>query len=207
MCVLEVLREPRVDRRRVVGRLEEVDAFGREQRAQQLAPARRPVVEHAASARWRIADELLLGVQAVGRHVLDAGAELLQQRRDPHHEELVEVGAGDAEELDALEQRMRRVLRLREDALVERQPAQLAVDVQRRIVEVGRRGAAARLLSRVPERRWFGWPWGFARRGRGLASIIVPTPVHGSRLAPTEETRSPALRPNTRGGSVPMRCE
>ena len=42
------------------------------------------------------------------------------------------------EELHALEQRMRRVARLGEDALVELEPAELAVDVQRRILEVGR---------------------------------------------------------------------
>ena len=72
--------------------------------------------------------QLLLGGQAVDRDVFDAGAELLEDGRDAHHEELVEVGAGDGQELDALEQRMRRVLRLRQHALVERQPAQLAID-------------------------------------------------------------------------------
>ena len=46
--------------------------------------------------------------------------------------------AGDAEELHALEQRMRRVARLREHTLVELEPAQLAVDVQRRVLQVGR---------------------------------------------------------------------
>ena len=44
--------------------------------------------------------------------------------------------AGDAEELHALEQRMRWVARLGEHALVELQPAQLAIDVERRILEV-----------------------------------------------------------------------
>ena len=46
--------------------------------------------------------------------------------------------AGDGEELDALEQRMRGVARLREHALVELEPAQLAVDVQRRVLQVRR---------------------------------------------------------------------
>ena len=43
-----------------------------------------------------------------------------------------------AEELDALEQRMRASLRLGEHALVELQPAQLAVDVERGVLEVDR---------------------------------------------------------------------
>ena len=50
---------------------------------------------------------------------------------DAHHEELVEVRRGDRGELDALEQRRRRIGRLLEHALVERQPRQLAVDEQR----------------------------------------------------------------------------
>ena len=51
--------------------------------------------------------------------------------------ELVEVVRGDCQELDAFQQRLGAVSRLREHAGVERQPAQLAVDVQRRIAEVG----------------------------------------------------------------------
>ena len=42
------------------------------------------------------------------------------------------------EELHALEQRMRGIVRLGEHALVELEPAQLAVDVQRRVLEIGR---------------------------------------------------------------------
>ena len=42
------------------------------------------------------------------------------------------------EELDPLEQRMKRVLGLRQDALVELEPADLAIDVQRRIRQVRR---------------------------------------------------------------------
>src|SRR5690606_573583 len=46
-------------------------------------------------------------------------------------EELVQVGAGDAQEAQALEQRHGRVLRLRQDPEVEIQLRQLAVGVQR----------------------------------------------------------------------------
>ena len=135
--ILEILRQPRIDRRRVVGRLEEVDALGGQQRPQRLAPARRLLVdlrERAAADRR----QLLLGGLAVDRDLVDAGAEFLQDGGDAHHEELVEVGAGDREELDALEQRVRRVLRLRQHALVERQPAQFAIDIERRAAEIVR---------------------------------------------------------------------
>ena len=50
--------------------------------------------------------------------------------------ELVEVAAGDGEELEAFEQRVAAVARLGEDAVVEVEPAQLAVGVPLRCVEV-----------------------------------------------------------------------
>ena len=59
---------------------------------------------------------------------------------DADHEELVEVRAEDGEELEPLQQRHGRVLGLFEHAAVELEPAQFAVDVQRRVVEVGRVG-------------------------------------------------------------------
>ena len=58
-------------------------------------------------------------------------------------EEFVEVGAGDAQEAQALQQRHLRVLRLRQHAEVEIQLRQFAVEVQRRIAQriaFGRRG-------------------------------------------------------------------
>ena len=62
----------------------------------------------------------------------------LLEAGDPHHEELVEVRRGDRRELDPLEQRRRRVGRLLEHALVEREPRQLAVDEQRAVVGAAR---------------------------------------------------------------------
>ena len=55
---------------------------------------------------------------------------------EAHHEELVEVVGGDAEKLDALEQRMAGP-GLLQHPLVEGQPAELAVEVERRIPEIG----------------------------------------------------------------------
>ena len=48
-----------------------------------------------------------------------------------NHEELVEVRRGDGDKLDALEQRRARVGGLLEDALIECEPRQLAIDEQR----------------------------------------------------------------------------
>jgi hypothetical protein len=90
--------------------------------------------------------------QPVSGRVLHARAQLPERGRHPNHEELIEVGAGDGEELHALEQGVIGVGRLREHPPVERQPAELAIDVQRRIVEVAR-------VERLRQRR------GRARRG------------------------------------------
>ena len=82
MCVLEILREPRVDRRRVVGRLEEVDAFGGQQRTQATCDQHAACSSICASARLRMTPARSLGVEAVERDFVDAGAELLQDRGD-----------------------------------------------------------------------------------------------------------------------------
>ncbi len=64
----------------------------------------------------------------VGRHG-EARDDAPLEARDPHHEELVEVRGEDREEVDALEERHGGVLRELENALVEAQPAHLAVEV------------------------------------------------------------------------------
>ena len=117
-------------------------------RLEQLAkldPRRGLIAQHLARARAHRL-ELLLGVVSIRSDVLDFLAQLLQRRRHADHEELVEVRAGDRQELHALEQRMGRVARLREHTFVELEPAQLAVDVERWILEVCRIGALRRCL-------------------------------------------------------------
>ncbi len=123
------LRGPRVG-------LEKLDVLGREQPAQ-LVPACGLILELLPGPRPH-GVELLLGVVAIGRDVLDPFAQRLEHRRDADHEELVEVGADNREELHPLEKRMRGVGRLGQHALIELEPAQLAVDVERRILEIGR---------------------------------------------------------------------
>jgi hypothetical protein len=110
--------------------------FVREKRPK-LIPARRDVLQHAERLRpHRV--ELLQRVIPVRRDVLDSLPKILLRGRNPNHEELVEIGRGNREELDALEQRMRRVVGLVEYALIELEPAELAVDVEGGILEIGR---------------------------------------------------------------------
>ena len=118
--------------------LENPDAVLGERRAQTVVPARGLIAHHHGRP---LADggQLLGHRHAVDRDLLEAGAPLLEQRRHTNHEEFVEVRADDGQELHALQQRMVVVERLIEDSLVELQPAQLAVAVQRWIVEIGGR--------------------------------------------------------------------
>ena len=72
--------------------------------------------------------ELLRRGAPVRGRLLDAGGDLILQRGDAHLEELVEVGRRDRAELGPFEQRDADLRRQVEHALVERQPAQLAID-------------------------------------------------------------------------------
>ena len=73
---------------------------------------------------------------AVRPDIARLARDLLLDARDANLEKLVEIRAHDPEEFYPLEQRLRRVLRFLEDAAVELQPAQLAVDEIRVIREV-----------------------------------------------------------------------
>ena len=79
--------------------------------------------------------ELLVRRQPVGRQLVDLARELLLEAGDAHHEELVEVRGDDREELEPLESGTRRVVCLGEDARVELEPGELAVQVERGRVE------------------------------------------------------------------------
>ena len=65
----------------------------------------------------------------------DAGLHLLLQAADADHEELIQVGAEDRQELEPFQERHLGVLGLLQHPAVEFQPAQFAVDVQRRVVQ------------------------------------------------------------------------
>ena len=79
--------------------------------------------------------QLLRRGEPVGAALGDGGLELLVQARDADHEELVEVRVEDREELHPLEERPARVERLLEHAPVEREPRDLAIEVERVVLE------------------------------------------------------------------------
>ena len=79
------------------------------------------------------AQELLLWRHPVGDGVRQLRGDLLLQPRDPDHEELVEVGLGDGDEPHPLQERVPLVAGLLQDPVVEPEPRELAVYVQRRV--------------------------------------------------------------------------
>ena len=99
----------------------------RRQLALQLAPQ---TLLLAGQRRHRLLDhhQLLGRRQAVVGAGGEAGTHLFDQARDADHEELVEIVGRDRQEAQALEQRMIDVGALFEDASVEPEPGELAVD-------------------------------------------------------------------------------
>ena len=89
--------------------------------------------------------ELLARRPAVGRERADAGLELALEPADALAVELVEVVGRDGDEPDALQERRARVEGLEEDAPVKVDPAQLAVEVERGVGQVGVVGHRGRL--------------------------------------------------------------
>ena len=123
----------------VVGKLvpaDDRDAVRRQQVQQlQIRPAQflGQILDEREAGR-----DLLLRRAAVDRQIMHAGADLLLQAADPLHEELVEIGVDDRQELDALEQPVARVLGLVQHPPIEGEPSQLAIEVERRAREVDR---------------------------------------------------------------------
>src|SRR3712207_6453629 len=74
---------------------------------------------------------IFLGGHPVGDGVGQIRDDLLLQPRDPDHEELVQVGLRDGDEPDPLQKGVPFVARLRQDPIVELQPRELPVYVQR----------------------------------------------------------------------------
>jgi hypothetical protein len=114
--------------------VEDVDAFAA-QPGQQLA------AQEALGRRIQLDREPADGGQflarrhARGRRGGDAGQDLPADAGHAHHEELVEIRAEDGQELGALEERVPFVLRLFEHATLELEQAELAVDVQPRVIQ------------------------------------------------------------------------
>ena len=91
--------------------------------------------------------ELLARRQPVRTSLADPGLELLVEARDPDHEELVEVAIEDREEFHPLEKGPARVERFVQNALVESEPRNLAVEIQGRIFDVDRNGRGCRVAA------------------------------------------------------------
>jgi peroxiredoxin Q/BCP len=110
----------------VVG-MDESDAVFGELGEEVLAPAAELGVHHGLHAGMDGA-ESFLGGESVGGALGDGAFDLLFESGDADLEELVEVGADDAEEFDAFEQGEGLIEGLLEDALVEFEPAEFPGD-------------------------------------------------------------------------------
>ncbi len=124
----EVLLEERALVRRHVWVLMEMDVLLRERGTDVLVPAAVLPGDHRAHPLGDLL-ECGGGREAVRPGELGHMLALLLEAAHAHLEELVEIRTHDAEELQPLEQRIRRVARLVEHALVEFQPTQFAVHV------------------------------------------------------------------------------
>ncbi|OEI67462.1 hypothetical protein Cus16_2897 [Curtobacterium sp. ER1/6] len=140
-----------------VGPVLDVDARGVEVRLERVDERLGVPVLQLVRLRRDVPQDVARGAAHVRRH-RDAGVDAALQPGHPDHEELVEVRREDRQEVRALEERLRAVLTELEHALVEAQPAQLAVEVAVRgqrlvldlddlveVVEVGGDGFAVEL--------------------------------------------------------------
>ena len=153
---------PRSPRR---GEMIRMPVLGERRAELAVEAAAEPLAQLERRARW-IASISSLGRQPVGAARVDPRLDLVVQAGDPDHEELVEVGLVDRAELDPLQQRHRRVLGELQDALVEVEPGELAVEVERGVLEVDRRRRRRRRRCAGVDRD--------LRRGRpSIASAIL----------------------------------
>jgi len=82
---------------------------------------------HQLGHARRDGSELFGRSHSIGRHVLYAGGDLPAKSSHPDHVELVEVGAEDRQEFEALEQPIPGIEGLVQNPSVELEPAQFAV--------------------------------------------------------------------------------
>ena len=123
--------------------------------------------------------EVLGGHAAVVGTADDLRLDLLLDRGDANHEELVEIRSVDRDELQALEQRVARVERLFEHPVVELEPRELAADVERGVVE---RRPAERVRGRTRSVRSCVGVNGFRRpRGKTLATMWADLAAHAGQ--------------------------
>ena len=131
--------------RRVFLRVDDLDLLLAQDRTQHIVSATRDLVHHGLGSDPNHR-QALAGDEAVWRRHVVPGPALPRQRGDPHHEKFVEIVRGNCQEFDPFEQRVRVGPRLREHPFVECEPAQLPVNVQRRIRKIGIVGHAAHII-------------------------------------------------------------
>ena len=132
-------REQRLDRLRVeildvlarvgpqLAEAEHANRFCGQRRNQFVAPAIVLIFDESVNPGGQLGEHFF-GNAAVGARLAVAVLDLLQHAGDANLDELVQVAGGDREKLHALEQRIGRVAGLFENALVELQPGEMAVE-------------------------------------------------------------------------------
>src|SRR5580704_15879204 len=104
-------------------------------RRQQLIVEQPHLLRQGRAQPIRYSGEMFGGHPAVFGAPDDLRLDLLFDRRDADHEELVEIRSVNGDEFQPLEHRIARVEPLFQHAVVEFEPRQLAADIERRIVE------------------------------------------------------------------------
>ena len=127
----EELLEMAALRRREVAEGDQLDAVPGDLR-QHLLEQQRALLLLARADPGADLGQLLGRRAAVGRQAVRVALLLQLQPPDALHEELVEIAAEDGEELEAIEQRHRRIRGLGQDPRVELEPGELAVEERRR---------------------------------------------------------------------------
>ena len=141
----------------------------------------------SSSTRSRTSASACCGVRPSGERTLTRAITWSSRPGDAHHEELVEVRREDRAELHALEQRLARVGGEVEDAVVQVEPRELAVEERRGASCLGR-GSVIVAMGR-PSSRNAGERW--------VVDLVYrrqpdPVPV---RYAPRDAERPAARRP------------
>ena len=135
--------------------------------------------------------------QAVGAARVDPRLDLVVHAGDADHEELVEVRGEDREELQPLDQRQRLVLGQLEHAVVEVEPGQLAVDVERGVGELGRapgRVVGVRRLGVSAPRRRLELMCRSCHRSVGAAIALSSAGRSSTTSSPLATAARPPLR-------------
>ena len=155
----------------------------------------------SSSTRSRTSASACCGVRPSGERTSTPRDDLVEQAGDPDHEELVEVRREDRAELDPLEQRLVGVGGEVEDALVQVEPRQLAVEqgVGR---EVGRGSVRGRQGADIIPERWCTWGvdmvngrWGTAAQcERACPDRSHLSLIYRRHYAPPDAERPPARR-------------